>query len=328
MRSLGTSLICLALAMYATIAQAETIPPAELQAPRFMCLDYPLSGPAFMKGLVSGGKWERVDAGTFVYDVAPKDALTGKARESVSKDLASWYRGGSINRDDYITGQFDGMVSRLNVATYGQVQAVSSALKSMSDISGSVNTMFNIAALSKGTADIIKSLPDTAISLIGNIEKIPKDTQIIKSIANKIVSSIEATTNGDVNDRLAAAIDLYGAISTGAKDAATIKAANDVISMIDGAKKVGANMHEIASEVDKLTTVFIGVYQANAIASRDDKIIMQDMIVKEMAKVAGLSVTDFAKSNPKLKVFSEERSSFLGIETVKIVEVPIGQVYM
>lgn len=79
MRSLGTSLICLALAMYATIAQAETIPPAELQAPRFMCLDYPLSGPAFMKGLVSGGKWERIDAGTFVYDVTPKDALTGKA---------------------------------------------------------------------------------------------------------------------------------------------------------------------------------------------------------------------------------------------------------
>lgn len=79
MRSLGIALNSIAVAMFATIAQAETTPPAELQAPRFMCLNYPLNGPAFMKGLASGGKWERVDAGTFVYDVAPKDALTGKA---------------------------------------------------------------------------------------------------------------------------------------------------------------------------------------------------------------------------------------------------------
>lgn len=62
----------------ATAAQAETVPPAELQLPRFLCREYPVSGQAFMKGLVSGGKWERLDTTTFVYDARPRDALTGQ----------------------------------------------------------------------------------------------------------------------------------------------------------------------------------------------------------------------------------------------------------
>lgn len=68
----------IAAIMLAIAAQAQTIPPAELQLPRFLCREYPVSGQAFMKGLVSGGEWERLNATTFVYDARPRDALTGR----------------------------------------------------------------------------------------------------------------------------------------------------------------------------------------------------------------------------------------------------------
>ncbi|HLO75351.1 MAG TPA: hypothetical protein VK196_02705 [Magnetospirillum sp.] len=72
-----TSLIMLA----SVGAVAQTVPPKELQVPRVFCSQFPAEGQSFMNQLAGGGKWEQVNAKTFVYGVRPHDPVTGRTEE-------------------------------------------------------------------------------------------------------------------------------------------------------------------------------------------------------------------------------------------------------
>lgn len=76
-RLIGAAVICTLSAE----AWAQNLPPKDLQVPKVLCNQFPADAQATFNQLPAGGKWERVNAKSFVYGVRSADPLTNRVNE-------------------------------------------------------------------------------------------------------------------------------------------------------------------------------------------------------------------------------------------------------
>lgn len=81
MRMRTITIAAVALSAFSTTAWAQNVPPKELQVPRLFCNRYPADTQATLNVLPAGGKWERINAKSFVYGVRSADPLTNRVNE-------------------------------------------------------------------------------------------------------------------------------------------------------------------------------------------------------------------------------------------------------